>query len=124
MNKQEYIEGLKNLNLPTEEFIVLAGGALLLRGIRDSSADFDLCVSKKLAKEIDLYHAPKDAKGFYTPFEKCQMMDNFEEFDFDIVEGFQCMTLENILEFKRKKQRPKDLADIKKIEEYLATQHK
>ena len=42
----------------------------------------------------------------------------------EYIEGFQCMTLENILEFKRKKQRPKDLADIKKIEEYLTTQRK
>lgn len=122
MNKQEYIASLEKLNLPKSEFIILSGGSLLMRGLRESSADLDLCVSKKLAKQIDLYNAPKDDKGFFTPFENCQMMDDFENFEFDVIDGYQCESLEGILAFKKKAHRPKDLKDIENIENYLKTQ--
>ena len=120
MNKQEYLNGLEDMNLPKEEFIILSGGSLLLRGIREKSADYDLCISKKLAEEINLYSAPKDDKGFYVLFENCQMMDDFDAVQFDMVDGYQCETLSSILEFKHRMERPKDLIDIKNIEEYLS----
>ena len=47
------------------------------------------------------------------------MMDDFDKFKFDIVEGYQCETLESILAFKKRVNRPKDLKDIKAIERYL-----
>jgi hypothetical protein len=119
MNKEEYVKALEKLNLPKSEYIILSGGSLLLRGLRETSADLDLCATKKLAKQIDLYHAPKDDKGFFTPFENCQMMDDFDRFDFDVIDGYQCETLESILAFKKSKMRPKDLKDIAKIEELL-----
>ena len=120
MDRQEYIDGLEKMNLPKEEFIILSGGSLLLRGIREKTVDYDLCVSKKLAGMIDLYNSSKDEKGFYTPFENCQVKDDFDDYDFDIVDGYQCETLDSILDFKRKMKRPKDLVDIKNIEEYLS----
>ena len=120
MNKQEFLNGLERMNLPKEEFIILSGGSLLLRGIREESADFDICVSKKLAKAINLYNSPKDEKGFYAPFDNCQMLDDYDRIQFDVVDGYQCETLDSILRFKRKMKRAKDLIDIKKIEEYLS----
>ena len=121
MNKQEYIESLEKLNLPKSEYIILSGGSLLLRGLREKSADLDLCVSKKLAEQIDLYHAPKDDKGFFTPYENCQMMDDFDRIEFDIVDGYQCESLKSILDFKKRVHREKDLKDIENIEAYLAS---
>ena len=121
MNKQEYIATLEKLNLPKSEYIILSGGSLLLRGLREKSADLDLCATKKLAEQIDLYHAPKDDKGFFTPFENCQMMDDFDRIEFDIVDGYQCETLESILAFKKRKRRAKDLKDIEVIEAFLAS---
>ena len=119
MNKLAYLASLRRLNLPKTDFIILSGGSLLLRGLRETSADLDLCASKKLAKQINLYDAPKDGEGLFVPFDNCQMMDSFEKFDFDIVEGYQCETLESILAFKKRKRRSKDLKDIKVIEQYL-----
>lgn len=120
MNRQVFINGLEEMNLPKEEFIVLSGGSLLLRGIRKKTADYDLCVSKKLAKRINLYDLPKDDKGYYVPFKNCQMLDNFDEIQFDVVDGYQCETLNSVLRFKRKMGRPKDLVDIKSIKEHLS----
>jgi hypothetical protein len=39
--------------------------------------------------------------------------------DYDIVDGYKCQTLEDILALKRKWRRPKDLKDIAIIEQYL-----
>lgn len=124
MNKTEYIKALEKLNLPKSEYIILSGGSLLMRGLRETSADLDLCATKKLAEQIDLYHAPVDDKGFYTPFENCQMMDDFDRFEYDVIDGYQCETLQSILAFKKAKARPKDLKDIEVIEHYLATNQK
>lgn len=116
MNKQEFVAELEKFDLPKSEFIILSGGSLLMRGLRETTADLDLCVSKELARRINLYDAPRDKKGLFTPFENCQMMDDFENFEFDVVDGYQCETLESVLKFKKKANRPKDQADIRKIE--------
>lgn len=119
MNKQEFIQGLEKFNLPKSEYIILSGGSLLLRGLREKSADFDLCCSKKLARKIKLYDSPRDDKDFFIPFENCQMMDNFDEYEFDLIDGYQCESLESILAFKKRANRPKDQKDIEIIEKYL-----
>ena len=122
MNNEEYIAALEKLNLPKSEFIILSGGSLLMRGLRETTADLDLCASKKLAEQIDLHNSPKDDKGFFTPFENCQMIDDFDGFEFDVIDGYQCESLEGILAFKRKANRPKDQKDIENIERYLKSQ--
>ena len=119
MNKEEYVKALEELNLPKSEFIILSGGSLVMRGLRDKTADLDLCFSKKLAEEIDLYSAPVDEKGFYNPFENCQAMDGFREVEFDLVDGYQCESLKSVLAFKEKAHRPKDLKDIERIKDFL-----
>ena len=119
MNKEEYIKVLEELNLPKSEFIILSGGSLVMHGLREKTADLDLCFSKKLAEEIDLYSASVDEKGFYNPFENCQAMDGFEKVEFDLVDGYQCESLKSVLAFKERMRRPKDLKDIERIKEFL-----
>lgn len=120
MNREEFIAGLEKLGWPKTDFIILSGGSLLMRGLREKTADYDLCASKKLAEKIDLYEKPKDDKGFFVPFENCQMKDDFENFEFDVVDGYQCESLESVLAFKKRKNRPKDQKDIENIEKFLA----
>ena len=119
MNKEEFVARLEEIGWPKEEYIILSGGSLLMRGLREETADLDLTVTKRLAKEINLYDLPQDEKGYYTPHKNVQTMDDFDRFEFDVVDGYQCETLESILEFKRRKMRPKDLKDIEKIEAVL-----
>ena len=121
MNRQEFIAKLEEFGLLKSGYMIRSGGSLLIRGLREETADFDLCVSKELAEKLDLSHCAKDDKGYYAPFENVQMTDDLEERSFDVVDGFQCETLESILELKRRLLRPKDLRDIAVIEEYLQT---
>ena len=47
------------------------------------------------------------------------VLDDYDEKEFDLVDGYQCETLESILEFKKRLRRPKDLKDIVKIKKAL-----
>ena len=119
MNKEEFVAVLEEMALPKDQFIILSGGSLLMRGLRDTTADLDLCMTKKLAQDIKLYDSPQDEKGLYNPRENVQAMDDYDEKEFDLVDGYQCETLESILEFKKRLRRSKDLKDIAKIEKVL-----
>lgn len=119
MKKQEFIAILKKLNLPPSEYVILSGGSLLMRGLREETADLDLSASKQLACSLHLYDCPVDEHGLYMPFENVQMKDDMERFSFDIIEGYQCESLEDILKQKKEWNRPKDQKDIKNIEAYL-----
>ncbi len=119
MKRDEFIERLESFGLPKTEYMIRSGGSLLLRGLREETADFDLCVSKELAEQLDLEHCPQDAGGSYVPFENVQMKANLGKYPFEIVNGYQCETLESILALKRRLMRPKDLRDIEVIEAQL-----
>lgn len=119
MNKVEFIAELKKLDLPATEFVILSGGSMLMRGLREQTHDLDLSASKELAEKLDLYNCPRDKHGLYIPFENVQMDDDMSRFHFDVIDGYQCESLEDILRQKRKWNRPKDLKDIEIIEEYL-----
>ncbi len=119
MNKQEFLSGLERMGFPKTEYIILSGGSLLMRGLREKTEDYDLCASKKLAERINLYSCEKDEAGCYVPFQNVQMKDDFDNFSYDVIDGYQCETLEGILAFKRRMLRPKDIRDIAAIEAYL-----
>ena len=119
MKKQEFVDKLNSFGFPRNEYVILSGGSLLLRGLREETADFDLSASEALVKSLDLKNCPKDEVGCYVPFEDVQMKPDMERRNFDVVEGFQCQTLEDILALKRRLMRPKDIKDIEAIEIFL-----
>ena len=119
MKKQEFVDKLNSFGFPRNEYVILSGGSLLLRGLREETADFDLSASEALVQSLDLKNCPKDEVGCYVPFEDVQMKPDMERRNFDVVEGFQCQTLEDILALKRRLMRPKDIKDIEAIEIFL-----
>ena len=119
MNKHEFIEKLESFGLPRSEYVILSGGSLLLRGLREETADFDLSVTDELAARLDLENCPKDDKGCFVPFEDVQMKNDMYRRSFDVIDGFQCESLESVLALKRRLLRPKDIRDIEAIEKYL-----
>ena len=119
MTRTEFIKRLEELDLPKSEFIILSGGSLLLRGLRESTADMDICVSEALAAALDLEHCPQDEDGCFSPFPDVQMKADMAGRAYDVIDGYRCQTLEDILAKKREWRRPKDLKDIAVIEEYL-----
>ena len=119
MNKAEFIKKLEAYGFPKSEFVILSGGSLLLRGLREETADLDLSCSGKLAEELNLKKCAKDEAGCFVPCEDVQMKPDMEGRAYDIIEGYQCQTLTDILALKRRLMRPKDIRDIEVIEEWM-----
>ena len=124
MNKEQLLDLLKELNLPKNEYYVLSGASLVIRGIRERASDLDLCISSELFKQIkDKYNLTEDKKneyGFYHINDFLEVVVNEKErFNMEVCELYNLEDLNTVLEFKMKRNKPKDRADIEKIQKYL-----
>lgn len=126
MNKEELIELLKSLNFPKSEYYILSSGVLLFYGLREKAEDLDLCISEKLFNEIknkyNLNSENKNKYGFYKLLKNVEVVvdePNIFKNKFDIKEGYQLQKLEDILEYKRKRNLDKDKKDVQNITNYL-----
>ena len=138
MNHQKF-EILQQLNLPLGQYAVTGSGPLGIRNLRPVG-DIDLIVSPKLKNElIAKYGMTDDGKVKKVVFPQGNM-EAFWEGSFytqpkdpqtptvadiisraEIIEGLAFASLEDILYFKRKMNRDKDLKDIVLIEEWQKT---
>ena len=128
MNREELLKLVDSLNFKKTEFYVLSGGSLLIRKLRERTEDLDLCVSNELFKNIvDKYKIKEESKnagGFYHILKEVEVIPiSKEDFKMEYIDGYPVQTLENILEYKKKLNRPKDKKDIEIIMKYL-NEHK
>ena len=78
-------------------------------------SDMDICVSEKLAAELDLASCPRDKDGCYVPFEDVQMKADMEGRAYDIIDGYRCQTLEDILKAGAARARAAAAATMEKV---------
>ena len=124
MKKIELLNLLKELNFPKDEYYVLSGASLVLRGIRKEANDLDLCISEELFNEIkdkyNLAEGNKNECGFYKINDNLEIVVNKkEDFKMEIGEKYNLEDLQTILDFKIKRNKPKDKEDIENIKKYL-----
>ncbi len=124
MNKDELLILIKTLNLPSKEYYILGGGSLVMFGIKDTTNDLDLCVSFEvfeiLKEKYKLTEDKKNEYGFYKLSDLIEIIPNKkEDFNCEEVDGFLVETLEQILAFKKKRNAPKDIPYIEKIERHI-----
>ena len=124
MNKEQILKLLSKLNFPKDEYYVLSGASMFIRGIRKQAKDLDLCISKELFKKIkDKYSLSEDKKneyGFYHISDLIEVVvNNKEDFNMEVCNPYNLEDLNTILKFKIKRNTQKDQIDIEKIKEYL-----
>ena len=124
MKKIELLNLLKELNFPKDEYYVLSGASLVLRGIRKEANDLDLCISEELFNEIKdkykLAEGNKNECGFYKINDNLEIVVNKkEDFKMEIGEKYNLEDLQTILDFKIKRNKPKDQKDIENIKKHL-----
>ena len=124
MKKIELLNLLKELNFPKDEYYVLSGASLVLRGIRKEANDLDLCISEELFNEIkdkyNLAEGNKNECGFYKINDNLEIVvDKKEDFKMEIGEKYNLEDLQTILDFKIKRNKPKDQKDIENIKKHL-----
>ena len=124
MKKIELLNLLEELDFPKDEYYVLSGASLVLRGIREEANDLDLCISEELFKQIkdkfNLTDEKKNECGFYKINDNLEIVvDKKEDFKMEIGEKYNLEDLQTILDFKLKRNKPKDQKDIENIKKYL-----
>ena len=123
MNRQELISRIRALNFPTEDYWVVAGGAMVLHGIRAQTHDIDLGCTKQLGDRLE-------AAGYLTDhlsdgsrrFEIDGDIEIYDEWRFDVVEnieGIPVISIEDLIRMKKALGREKDQRDLARIEEFL-----
>lgn len=125
MKKNEIIKRLESLNLDKTQYWVIAGGAMVLHGLRDETSDIDLGCTKRLADElIRRGYAAALMKDGTRRITFAEDIEIFEEWIFDkivMLEDIPVISLNGLLEMKKDLGREKDLRDMKLIEEFLQT---
>ena len=124
MKKMEFLNLLEKLHFPKDEYYVLSGASLVLRGIRKEANDLDLCISEELFNEIkdkyNLAEGNKNECGFYKINDNLEIVVNKkEDFKMEIGEKYNLEDLQTILDFKIKRNKPKDQKDIENIKKHL-----
>ena len=124
MKKVELLNLLEELNFPKDEYYVLSGASLVLRGIREEAGDLDLCISEELFNQIkDKYELTDEKKnecGFYKISDNLEVVvDQKEKFKMEEGDKYNLEDLKTILDFKIKRNKPKDQKDIENIKKYL-----
>ena len=127
MKKIELLNLLKELNFPKDEYYVLSGASLVLRGIREEANNLDLCISEELFKQIkdkyDLTDEKKNGCGFYKINDNLEIVVNKkEDFKMEIGEKYNLEDLQTILDFKIKRNKTKDKKDIENIKKFTQFQ--
>ncbi|MBR3319672.1 hypothetical protein IKG06_04225 [Candidatus Saccharibacteria bacterium] len=120
MNAAELKKRLESL--PRYQFIILAGGSMVMHGLREETNDVDICVSQNLADELGLSGVQPNEKGYYELPNDLDVTVGMDRFPCEQVDGYLCQRLEEILKFKKRRNEPKDQQDIERIEEYFAQQ--
>lgn len=124
MNRNDIIQYLENMNLPTNEFIILAGAALVLYGIKETTHDIDIAVSKQLEMILRNNYTyqlevVQNGKKVYYINHILNFSQNLYDVDYTIHDGYHVQTIDSIIALKKRLNREKDVKDIKYIERYM-----
>lgn len=122
MNKVEYLQELDKLGLDKSRYCIIAGGVMLLHGLKDSTEDIDIKVQpdyfEELKSRFTFTKSPKPYPDLYVLSDTVEVAAR--EFDtVEIVDGYPTEPLTEVLAWMKEHKRPKDLEKIKIIENYL-----
>ncbi len=122
ITEKEIYKIIQKYNLPKEEFIILAGSSLVIRGIKNKTNDLDIAVSPNLYNYLLKNYNPIKEENTYV-IDNLNFGSLYYNEDFDIINGYKVQKLNNLIKFKQKLNREKDKKDLILINKYLNSQN-
>jgi len=133
-NYTRLVKIMKSFNFPIDQYYIISSGSLAAHGIRDCN-DFDVTCKSELWNKIKnkypanekvgrgiLLHSNPEIETFnddYPPL-KYTYKDILSRMErADIIDGIKFESLPDVLEWKRRMGREKDLKDIELIKTYI-----
>ena len=118
--KQSLLQRLRKLSFPEEEYWVVAGGAMVLHGFRLQTQDIDLGCSTRLADALERQGLAvfrcEDGNRRIIYSQNVELFENWLEGTVESVSGVPVVSVDGLIQMKKKLGREKDLADIALIE--------
>ena len=136
MSKQELLNEIQKLPFSNTDFIIVGGGALAIRNLRNTN-DIDIVVTPKLFEKLQTSNEwsykvrPNGKPKLYKGFIEIYLDVNTADFQIsttwlfenaDIFDQIQFIDLHTLMQLKQSYGREKDLHDIELIQIYLASQ--
>lgn len=139
-SNQEKFSALREFNLPNDQYAIVGSGPLGIRNIK-AIGDIDIIVSPKLLAILAEKYGITDGTGVKKIVFPGGIVEAFWEGSFynapaddkaptiasriasaEIIDGLPFDSIENVLYYKRKDAREKDLKDILLIEQWMRMQ--
>lgn len=123
MNKVDFTRKLDQLNLDKNRYRVIAGGSLLLCGLRNETEDIDIKIRPDYFDELKSRFAfkksPKEPYLYEISDDVEVAVLDYDDKDTFIVDGYPVESLELLLDWMVERNRPKDQEKIQILRDYL-----
>ena len=126
MDRTDILNKLTALNWPPEDYWVVAGGAMVLYGLRPETRDLDLGCTTARADALEAagvpYRRMDDGSGrWFTLDRNVEVFENWLVDRVELVEGVPVISLQGLRQMKAALDREKDRRDIALIDALLQT---
>lgn len=119
-DKHSLLQRLGELGFPTTEYWVITGGAMVLHGFRLQTRDIDLGCTSSLADLLEGQGCPvsrcDDGTRKISYSDDVEIFENWLEGAVEFVDGIPVVSVDGLVQMKKKLGREKDFADIALIE--------
>jgi len=125
MNRQDIINTLNKYHFDINEYMVISGASMVLQGIKESTKDIDIAVSKKYYDYLEKNYKcdvekVMDGLNIYLIDDVINFSTNYyNRNEVVMYEGFPIQSLDGIKKLKLSLNREKDIKDINKLDKYL-----
>lgn len=129
LNRKDIIEIISDLDLKNKYHFVFMGGSLTIMGIREFTNDLDLGVTsdefvglqRKFRKDNNISTSTLGNGKFDLIINnhKVEIFNLDNEIHYDNIDTIKCQKLNDIVELKKRLNRPKDEKDLKLIHEFI-----
>ena len=123
MKKNEFLNKLDELGLDKDKYCIIAGGVMLMHGLKDDTDDIDVRVLPSYFEELKSRFEFKKSSKYSYLYELGDNIEvavvDFNKNDIDYIDGYPVLSLELELAWKIENNSDKDREAIRKIKEYL-----
>ena len=124
MTRADILERLRVLDWPADEYWLVAGGAMVLYGLRAETHDLDLGCTTARADALEAAGVPfeemSDGSGrWFSVSGDVEVFENWLMDRVELVDGVPAVSLQGLREMKRALGREKDLRDVARIDAFL-----
>ncbi|MBR5669960.1 hypothetical protein IKX12_02670 [Candidatus Saccharibacteria bacterium] len=125
MDKRTFLAKLDSLGLDKNRYCIIAGGSMLIRGLKNTTDDIDIEIRPDYFEELEERFTFKKSPKYPYLYSLSDNVEvavlEYDQEDVEIVDGYPTESLEHFLTWILENKRPKDKEKIAIIRNYLRT---